>query len=309
MTQTSGGTDLLRKRASFIQHSLPGLGGGRYRISVQQSLKTADSTDVTGTGLPSLTRTFGVAAPRFALSQDAIHSVFPPPNGAGEFSGSFAHVVLETEKLPWLLTPYTPDAAPKAPPRTYTTTVNGANVEVRYDDDHASWLGVLLVSPSDFAGQDPSRLIVQRTVIDLIPGTLGGALPANAYSVFSYLLESQYAGTAKPPIDPGVGIATTDAVLCLDVPCALFNAIAPSLADLEMTAHVRAVAMDRKPIAAHETVNAEEQYAVVIGNRLPESRTERSGADDQQPALGTNVALLVSYESLQFARPHLRQLL
>ena len=302
MTQTSGDTDLLRKKASFIQHSLPGLEADRrYRLSVQQSLQTSAGADVSVTGLPSLTRTFGVVAPRFALSQDAIHSVFPPPNSAGEFSGSLAHVVLETEKLPWMRTPYSPDNEPGAQTRTYTTTVGHASVDVHYDDDRASWLGVVLVSPSDLGGQDPSRLIVQGTVGDLIPSALGGTLPANAYSVYSYLLEPQYAAKAKPPIDPGIGIATADAVRYLDVPCALFNAMAPSIADLEMAAHVRAVEMDAKPIAPDTTVNPQEQYAIVIGNRLPESRAAGTGGSDQQPAPGTNVALLVSFESLEFA--------
>jgi hypothetical protein len=300
MTQTSGDADFLHKRASFIQHSLPGLDAGRYQISVQQSLKTSAGADISGTGLPSVTRTFGVAAPRFSLSQDAIHSVFPQPNGAGEFSGSLAHVVLETEKLPWQRTPYAPGNQPSAQTRMYSTVVNGETVPVRYDDDSASWLGVLLVSPSDFGGQDPSRLIVQGTVDDLIPGTLGGTLPANAYSVFSYLLEPEYAGKTKPPIDPGVGILATDAVRYLDVPCTLFNAIAPSIADLEMSAHVRAVEMDAKPIAADATVDARQQYAVVIGNRLPESLPQGGGGNSLPPP-GTNVAMLVSYEALQFA--------
>src|SRR3954453_17860172 len=141
MTSSSGDSNLLTKKASFIQHSLPGLEPGRYQIRVQQSLLTADGTDVTGGGLPPVTRTFGVTGPRFALSQDAVHSVFPPLNSTGEFSGSFAHVVLETEKLPWLRTPYRPRQEP--PP--VVRTCNG----VRYDEDRASWLGVVLLSPSD----------------------------------------------------------------------------------------------------------------------------------------------------------------
>ena len=198
MTSSSGDSDLIRKKASFIQHSLPGLEPGRYQIQVEQSLLTSDGQDITEGGLPALTRKFGVSGPRFALSQSAIHSVFPPINSAGEFSNGFAHVVLETDKLPWLRSPYSPANEPQEQVLAYTTVVNHANVEVNYDSDRASWLGVMLVSPSDFDHADPSRLIVQGTVRDLIPASLTalnasgaavpGTLPANAYSMFSYLL-------------------------------------------------------------------------------------------------------------------------
>ena len=180
MRSTPGDGDLIRKKASFIQHSLPGLAPGRYQIEVQQSLSTADGTDVTAGGLPTLTRRFGVAGPRFALSQRQIHSVFPPPNSTGEFSGSFAHVVLETEKLPWLRTPYQPQNEPPDTVLTYRTVVDGMPVDIHYDADRASWLGVVLLSPSDLDGADPSRRVVQGTVLDLIPGSLTATTASGA---------------------------------------------------------------------------------------------------------------------------------
>ena len=70
-----------------------------------------------------------------------------------------------------------------------------------------------------------------------------------------------------------------------------------------MMAHVRAVDMDSKPIAAGQTTDPERRYALVIGNRLPESLPAGGGTTgaDPQPAPGTNVALLVSFEALEFA--------
>ena len=89
MTRRAGDSNLTTRKASFIQHSLPGLEAGhRYTLTVQQTLQRSDKSDITETGLPSLTRTFGVTGPAFSLSQAAIHSVFPPSNSAGEFSGS-----------------------------------------------------------------------------------------------------------------------------------------------------------------------------------------------------------------------------
>ncbi len=299
---------LLARKASFVQHSLPGLEAGRYGIRVQQTLREGgDGTALPG-GLPSLTRRFGVAGPRYALPRSAVHSVFPPENGSGEFSDALPHVVLEMEKLPWLRSPYTPLDQPETRVNTYTTTVGGARVPVEYDDDRPSWLAVLLLSPSDLDGSDPARAVVQGTVLDLVPDALsvaaGGAsragrLPANGYSVFSYLLGAQGGGAAS--VDPGPGQSADDPVSFVDLPCALFGAVAPSLGDLAMMAHVRAVRMESKPVAAGETVEPERRYALVMGNRLPESLPAGGANTGSTPAPGANVAFLVSLEAMEGA--------
>jgi hypothetical protein len=307
----SNGGDLIRKRAAFIQHSLPGLKPGRYQIQVQQTLlESADNggKDISG-GLPSLTRKLGVAAPRFAVTQNAIHSVFPPVNSAGEFSNVLPHVVLVNEKLPWLRSPYSPRSLPKEQVRAYRAVIDGKDQTIDYDDDQASWLGVLLVSPSEIGHDDPERMVIQGTVRDLLPsglsmintpGPLSGTLPANGYSVFSYLLEPAYAADAAEAIDPGIGQSVNDAVEYLDLPAPLFNALCPSLDDLKMMAHVRAVQMEHKPIPSDQTVEPEQRCALVIGNRLPESLQDSKSSDTNPPA-GANLALLVSLENMEFA--------
>lgn len=300
----TGDTDLFRKKASFIQHSLPGLAAGEYQIDVGQSLSQSGK-DITMGGLPTLTRRFGVSGPRFSLGQNAIHSVFPPPNSAGEFSDSFAHVVLETDTLPWQRSPYLPQNAPQIEVRKYTTPVDGAQETVEYDDDAPSWLAVLVVSPSDFGGQNPAQFVTQGTVLDLVPSALtaadgtntpvAGNLPSTAYSLFSHLI-----GTQTTPVGAGVGQSIGDALRFIDLPCPLFDALAPSLQDLEMMAHVRAVEMDSKPLSPGQTVNATEQYAVVLGSRLPESLTIGASVSTTPPP-GKNLALLVSLEAMQSA--------
>lgn len=304
--------DLLTKRASFVQHSLPGLAPGHYQIQVHQTLleSAADGAkDITG-GLPALTRNFGVAAARFALAQNAIHSVFPPDNSAGEFSNALPHVVLLSETLPWIRSPYSPLNVPETEVHSYRVTIGGTGKTIDYDGDRASWLAVFAVSPSDFGGDDPERKIVQGTIQDLVPtnltvanpsgAALPGKLPANGYSVFSYLREPQYSAIAGQPINPGIGQLVTDALQYLDIPAARFNAICPSLDDLKMMAHVRAVQMEHKAIPPDRVVDPEQRYALVIGNRLPESRPD-SDAVNSGPPRGANVALLVSLESMEFA--------
>ncbi|PSL29020.1 hypothetical protein [Chitinophaga ginsengisoli] len=299
---------LLKKQASFIQHSLPGLEAGTYQVEVQQILKHSDGTDITGEGLPSLTRKFSVAGARYTLDRNAIHSVFPPAGAVGEFSNSLAHVVLNAEKLPWLRSPYIPKNRPEPKVLTYETTINGKSVTVDYDQDIPSWLSVMLLSPSDLDGANLLNVVKQGTVQNLVPATmqikngnsalLAGTMPANGYSIFSYLLDDN--NTA--PVDPGAGFTPATVVKYIDVPFTLFNAIAPSMADLSMMAHVRAVEMANKPIAHGQTVNPVEQYSLVIGNRLPESQpTVVPGAPTAVPPLGSNLALLISLESMELA--------
>ena len=281
-------------------------------MSVHQDFEDAKGAAI-NTGKKSvITRRFGVQGPRYALSANAVHSVFPPRAAAGGFSNSLAHVVLTQEKLPWIRTPYRPGQEPAVDERHYSVTYAGKSHKVTYDDDRASWLAVLLVTPDDLGGQDPERQLVRGTAVDLAPaalkmkapggGTVPGGLPAEGYSIFSYALEPGQA-PADDTIDPGVGHISEEACLYIDVPAALFDRIAPSLLDLQMMAHVRAVEMDSKPIQDNETVTAVHRYAIVVGNRLPETTPPTQIPPEPQaaPAIGKNVALLVSLENMQEA--------
>jgi hypothetical protein len=129
---------------------------------------------------------------------------------------------------------------------------------------------------------------------------VAGTLPDNGYSIFSYLLEPEFNGTTEP-IYPGVGQTPDEVCNYIDIPAALFNKLAPGLADLQMLAHVRSVEMDAKPIQDGETVQQQEQYGLVLGNRLPETLTAAPPEPQTAPAVGANVALLVSLENMQEA--------
>ena len=298
---------LFQKKASFIQHSLPGLEAGKYQISVQQQFQDKSGASLSGQPLQSLTRQFGVEGPRYSLPADAVHAVFPPASEAGEFSNSLAHVVLTQEKIPWIRTPYLPGKEPTVEERAYTVNFGGADKNVVYDDDKATWMMVLLLTPQDLNGQEPQNLIVQGKASDLVPTGLqmtnpggspaAGALPANGYSIFSYRLEP--GATETGPVDPDPGHTPDEICNYIDVPAALFNKLAPSLTDLEMMAHVRAVEMDSKPIQQGETVESVESYALVLGNRLPQTTPAVQPSPATGPAVGKNVALLISLENMQ----------
>lgn len=309
-SQTNGDEQLFNKKAAFIQHSLPGLEAGSYEIAVQQSLKNSGGNPITTGDLPSFKRRFGVEGPRYSLPANTVHSVFPPVSSAGGFSNSPAHVVLDQEKLPWIRTPYMPGKEPTIEERHYQVTYGGNTYPITYDDDKATWMFVLLVSPKDLDGQNPQKQIVQGKASDLVPkgrqmtnpggSPVAGTLPDNGYSIFSYLLEPEFNGTNEP-VDPGVGQTPDEVCNYIDIPAALFNKLAPNLADLQMLAHVRSVEMDAKPLQDGETVQQQEQYGLVLGNRLPETLPAAPTEPQTTPAIGANIALLVSLENMQEA--------
>jgi hypothetical protein len=305
--QTNSDEQLFQKKASFIQHSLPGLEAGSYEISVQQKFLDSGGKSISGEPLQSLTKQFGVQGPRYSLPANAVHSVFPPASEAGEFSGSLPHVVLSQEKIPWIRTPYLPGQEPIVEERRYTASIGGTDKPIVYDDDKATWMMVLLLTPQDLDGQEPQNLIVQGKASDLVPstlqmtdpggGTTPGTLPANGYSIFSYRLEP--GATETGAVDPDPGHTPAETCSYIDLPAALFNKLAPSLTDLEMMAHVRSVEMDAKALQPGETVQPQESFGLVLGNRLPQTTPAVPPLTQNGPAVGKNVALLVSLENMQ----------
>jgi len=307
----SSDQQLLQQKAAFIQHSLPGLPSGRYQVSVQQSLNKSAAQgggDITEGGLPSMTKLFGVTGPRYQLDQNAIVSAYPPPGATGEFSNSLAHVVLNQQKLPWLFSPYIPGKVPTPGHSSYTTTINGKQVTIDYDTEVPSYLAVLLLSATDLNGADIQKAVQQGTALDLVPAALQmanpggsplqGMLPSYGYSIFSHYLDLG----AGSPLYPGVGLSASSNVNFIDLPVALFTALAPSMKDLNLMAHVREVDMTRKPLGNGKIMDLRQQFALVLGNRLPESRpTPTPGQVAPNPPLGGNLAVLVSFEAMENA--------
>src|ERR1700743_2557929 len=132
----SSDVEMFTKKASFIQHSLPGLEAGAYQLTVQQELKDSKGNLITTSEngkdpqkLTTITKKFGVKGPKYSLDTIAIQSVYPPVSSVGGFSNSLAHVVLNQEKLPWLRSPYLKPVTPEE----HEYQADGRTI--RYDDD------------------------------------------------------------------------------------------------------------------------------------------------------------------------------
>ena len=112
----------------FHQWCEPPLTAGQYRLHALQKSAALEAEFET-------TLDFVVDTPRFALLPTDVYSVYPPKGQAGEFSGTFPHIVLSRRTLPWERT---------LEPGT-----------LRRAGDTAPWLGLLTVSAADFGGAFP----------------------------------------------------------------------------------------------------------------------------------------------------------
>jgi len=234
---------------TFIQQKLPGFRSGTYELTVSQEL--VDSPGINKINTEPLTNTyeFTVQGDRFFLSEPStlIDSVFPPADAAGEFNAALPHVVFTNTSFPWSRNPKDP-------------IINLAGM-VAAPPDAPTWLYVLLLDETDAV---PALAPAAATIRDLLPSRLNkdSTLKEN-YSYF-YMAET---GTQEH------GQALSDPIQYVDLPLEFFWTIAPTLADLELAAHVREVNL---------LVKATEPggegpgvplgtYSIVFGNRLPQS--------------------------------------
>lgn len=245
---------------TFIQHQLPGLEDGGYQLTISQHVNDSAGDPISGQTL-SRGYTFAVSGDRFRLSNPAatVASTFPASNATGEFTTVLPHVVFTAPSFPWARYPT------KVPPPLPAT---GQDTE----GDVPTWLAVLVLDDDDATAYP-------GLVLEPVTRVLGDLFPASNAPNYSY-----FTGTGGLE----TGEALTDPVQTLDIPLRLFADIAPTLADLNLSAHVRQVSVQNKPMALGDRPPDDPvgTFAIVIGNRLPQP--------DKQ-----SHAYLVSLESLE----------
>lgn len=263
---------LLNEDVSFIQHFLPGLDAGEYQLEVQQQLLQSDGKTKINDPAYSNTYTFAVTADRFALSNPAliIDSVYPATNATGEYSNVLPHVVFNKTTFPWARYPTLNEP-------TGGELVPGADV----DKDVPTWLWVMLLDEDDATNYSSLLLDpLNCTIGDLYPNTVvkGSTLLTGNFSYFT-------GATDLSGLEPGQN--TSNSILAIDIPLALFWDIGPSLADLNLLAHSRIISLINKPTeGSNELGEPTGAYSIVFGNRLPNTQKK-------------TYAYLVSLEELQ----------
>ena len=238
---------------TFKQHALPGLIDGRYKLDISVRVEDESGNQVNTDPLDR-TYTLAVTGDRFRLANPAstVASVFPASNAAGEFDLVVAHVVFNAQTFPWSRSPKIISPEEQDEPRV--------------DEDVPTWLAVLVLSDEDVAAF-PGEL-----ELDPVTAVLGDLFPPLAYPRTTLGENHSYFDDAKTT-DCWLEIdeTPTDPVQVIDIPLKLFAEIAPTLDDLELSAHVREVSVENKPLAlgAEQPTDPLGSYSIVVGNRLP----------------------------------------
>jgi hypothetical protein len=268
MGMSEATSSLASEYVTFIQHQLPGLESGSYQLDLSQHVDDSDGQPISGDTL-SRSYTFAVTGDRFRLSNPSatVASTFPSSNATGEFSTVLPHVVFTAPSFPWTRYPTTTPPPLPAPGQDS-------------DTDVPTWLAVLVLDDDDaaaFAG----------LTLDPVTAVLGDLFRPSVYAQSTLGQNYSYFTGAKDTSGLEIGQAVDDAVQMIDIPLGLFAYIAPTLDDLKLSAHVRRVSIENKPMALGDTPPAHPigTFAIVVGNRLPQP--------DKQ-----SHAYLVSLESL-----------
>jgi len=235
------------KQVVFYDFFQPPLESGDYVVAVRHRVWG-------GTGAQAFDETFcgnvtfAVQGARFSIPPSYVQGVFPPPGAQGEYGNVLPHVVFSARTLPWQR-----DLGIAPPP---PGAEEDAPASIEYP-----WLGILV-----FDEGDPIPGTVQGTLRDLLSPPSG---------VASY-----------PGLTLEYGEAPADPVTYVDVPAALFAAIAPGSDELRWLAGSRVVSQEvlaARPMDEVDTPTGD--AALVVGNRLA-----REGA--------RTTAMLVSLEDM-----------
>ena len=245
------------QKVTFIENQLPVLTAGTYDINITQN------TSGTGKGNHSVQDTFVnsrkiyVGADRFSIHQDDLYSVFPPKSYSGDVSSILPNIVFSNPSLPWQ--------------RDIDPSVNTAK-DINGDEKQVPWLALLLFHTDDTI-PEIQNVSLEDLSTNLPPDTLFPTLTK---------------------LEPGQ--SASDLCRVIDVPTDLFNTISPTAQDMIYLSHIREVDMTSKEAALEydyhpqngvslKTKSAEQQFSVVMCNRLPKP--------DSQCHL-----FLVSYENM-----------
>lgn len=256
MSSNSQDNPLLNQLVTFIQHDVPGLQAGEFKLTVSQRIDDKDDKPISDKAETN-SYTFAVLADRFRLKNppEVLYTVFPADNGRGEYSTVLPHVVFTKSTFPWARTP--------------TTTTHPAMSlapGVSTEADVPTWLAVLLFDADDVAAHPSLSLDpVMATLCDLFPKKLcEDSTLGDNYSYF-------YKAEDTKGLD--IGDQLTDPIQIVDVPLELFWKIAPTIADLKLLAHVRKVSLENKPTMAGISDRGEPvgTFSIVFGNRLPQT--------------------------------------
>ncbi|KAF3906747.1 hypothetical protein AA313_de0203405 [Arthrobotrys entomopaga] len=197
-------TDLAPGQELLHSYFIPGLQTGLHTISVVQSINAGNGESRT---LASQQQ-FNVVGPRFALPDDAIHSVYPP-QGYQEMVECLPHIIFNDPTFPW-------------------ERVGSYNAEKDhppdYDRNRTPWLAVLSFTQEELK-LPPAALDPNTGIFTKVQGLENGAVQGPTFSINMAVSQISNIQQTTSPVtyDETVdGEATSDMLL---LPRALFTSL------------------------------------------------------------------------------------
>ncbi len=83
---------------AFINHRIPSVTSGVYRLSAQQDIHLPDGKTES---FRLAEKKLVVAGPRFAISPENIHAAYPAAGSCADFTSAFPHISFKRATLPW----------------------------------------------------------------------------------------------------------------------------------------------------------------------------------------------------------------
>lgn len=240
---------------TFYSYWLPTLAPGGYEVSVKPDMKVVTES-VKDLPTSSVSETFYIGGPRYALTGSEAYSSYPAPSQIGKLYDTLPHIVFDRCTLPWERT-----------------------IDDRDDptDPHDPWLALILLTDTDFSEE---TTVAKRRVPPIITSTLANVLHP----------KSSVIGPKFEPDD----YDDLDKDLCqtIDLPAKVFGAVMPRKQDLPYLAHVREVETDNKETWS---LLKEGKFSVVVCNRFPETQAKASDEKEKDWGI-VNTVCLVSLE-------------
>lgn len=224
---------------SFSEKNTPALETGNYELHITQELTDGDNNKASYERKLS----FSVSGDRFSLSPSLVHSVFPPANGKGEYSGVLPHLIIKRTTLPW-------------------------ERHAKDKNKESPWLALLVFDAGELEIMpfSPTAAITPEARLEAETGYVlrtADLLPGG----FSNKPGFENLQKAWPGIALETGQSDSDRVLAIFVRKKLLAKLLPSFKDLPKLAHVRRATDSAGKLA-------EEEQAVILSNRLPGKGTE-----------------------------------
>lgn len=292
-TQLSG---LPPGKIRFVDHFIPSLRDGDYRITVSHHLSggTAKGSSADGKEKYELpgenkereygaSQRFTVRGPRFTLPDADVHSESPPAGHQGRFEDQLPHIVFSKRGLPW-----------------------ERALDSSKADGSVPWLALLVLRADELLVLPASQV---KTGNEGVPEPEGLANPARAGK---FVVDQVIAGegiSPGPPADtrgPALGVAqlssdelkSKDQLLCraIDISTKTFEDVVPRLSEAVHLAHVRQVDTGDKEILG---IKDDGWFSVVVGKRFPEHDPDFPAKPAHLPGTTPYVAHLVSLEGFE----------